>query len=55
MSIVWVGDLDRDGKPDVLLDESFHYDISLWSLYLSTYAEGDELVKCVARHQEGPC
>jgi hypothetical protein len=55
MSIVWVGDLDRDGKPDVLLDESSHYDIERWSLYLSTYAERDELVKYVARFQVGPC
>ncbi len=49
VGVVWAGDLDGDGKVDLLIDDvddSYHvYD---WNLYLSTEASPDQLVGWVA-------
>lgn len=47
-SILWVGDLDGDRKPDFIVDESDNY--YTWmerSLYLSSHADTDKAIKRV--------
>lgn len=49
MGILWAGDLDRDGKLDLLLnDVADEYGRFSWDLYLSTEASSDQLVGKVA-------
>ena len=49
IGIVWAGDLDRDGKLDLLLnDVTGEYIRYNWDLYLSTEASPDQLVGKVA-------
>ena len=49
MGILWAGDLDRDGKLDLLLnDVADEYGRFNWDLYLSTEASSDQLVGKVA-------
>jgi len=40
--VVWAGDLDRDGKLDLLLDLTWHYNVSAPTLYLSSRATAGE-------------
>ncbi len=47
-SLVWVGDLDNDGKPDFYLDLYFHDNVEYKNLFLSSEAEKGKLVKKVA-------
>jgi hypothetical protein len=54
-SIMWVGDLDRDNKPDLLIDLSDHYNASEPTLFLSSYASNKELVQRVAYHRSTGC
>lgn len=53
--IVWSGDLDGDGKLDLLLNVTDHCDISLPTLYLSSAAKGGELVHEVAHFRSVGC
>ena len=46
--ILWVGDLDGDGKPDFLLDTSDNYETTTVTLFLSSIANKGELVKFAA-------
>ena len=46
--LLWAGDLDRDGIPDLLLDVSNHYNVSKIALFLSSKAEKGKLYKKVA-------
>lgn len=46
--VFWVGDMDHDGKLDVYLDTYNEKGGAGSSLYLSSYAEPDKLVKLVA-------
>ena len=48
MAIRWIGDLDGDRKPDLLLDISTHYEQEVVVLYLSSLAEDGELVGAAA-------
>lgn len=49
LGIVWAGDLDRDGKVDLIIDDvDYWYDIYNWNLYLSTEATPEQLVGWVA-------
>ncbi|RTQ48853.1 hypothetical protein EJV47_14745 [Hymenobacter gummosus] len=50
MQLVWIGDLDHDQRPDFILDTASHYNSSSPSVYLSSRAEGQELVKFVGQH-----
>lgn len=49
LGVVWAGDLDRDGKVDLLINDvgsgANRYN---WNLYLSTEASPDQLVRKVA-------
>lgn len=47
-SLIWAGDLDHDGKLDLLMDIDNHYAPRTYGLFLSSEAEGDDLVKLVA-------
>jgi hypothetical protein len=47
--IRWAGDLDRDGKPDLLADLTTHYAGSRLVLFLSGGAESDHLVRMAGR------
>lgn len=46
--LIWAGDLDGDGKLDLLIDHSDHYNSSGLALYLSTWAGAGQLVGRVA-------
>ncbi len=54
-SLLWAGDLDRDGRLDFLLDLSDHYNVSLPTLFLSTHAGAGELVGRVAQRRTVGC
>jgi hypothetical protein len=43
-ALLWTGDIDRDGRLDLLLDLSDRYDLGATSLFLSTAAGAGELV-----------
>lgn len=48
-TILWAGDLDRDGKPDLLLEDSWHYNThTSVSLYLSSRAKKGKPFELVA-------
>ncbi len=46
----WFGDLDNDGKIDVLMSISNHYAVRAHALFLSSYAEKDEVMKDVVTY-----
>lgn len=48
-SLLWAGDLDRDGKVDLLYDLSSFYIVNKLALFLSSAAKDGELVGLVAR------
>lgn len=54
-NFLFIGDIDRDGKPDFVLETSNNYNISAPTLYLSGYADEGELVKPVAYHASTGC
>ncbi len=47
--LLWAGDLDRDGRLDLLLDLSDHYNMSQPTLFLSSAASDRDIVAPVAR------
>lgn len=47
-TLLWAGDLDRDGIPDLLIDVSNHYNVSSIALFLSSMADRGKLYKKVA-------
>lgn len=46
--LLWAGDLDRDGKIDLLMDLTHHYNMTHLALFLSSAAKEGELVGLVA-------
>lgn len=44
----WAGDIDRDGRLDLLIDTSDHYNVSQPTLFLSSRAKPGELVGVAA-------
>jgi hypothetical protein len=53
--LVWAGDLDRDGKLDLYVDVTQHYNVSNRKLFLSSQARNGDLVKEVAEFVTGGC
>lgn len=53
--LLWAGDLDRDGKLDLYVSVTYHYNISQKKLFLSSRAAKGELVKEVAEFVTGGC
>jgi hypothetical protein len=54
-ALLWAGDLDRDGKVDLLMDVSGHYSSMELRLYLSSRATPGELVREVALRSHPTC
>ncbi|MBX3176678.1 MAG: hypothetical protein KF886_04915 [Candidatus Hydrogenedentes bacterium] len=54
-SIVWAGDIDRDGQVDLLLNTTYHYNVTRLVLYLSSAAKEGELVGKVAEWRTTGC
>lgn len=54
-TVVWAGDIDRDGRVDLLLDTTYHYNVSRLVLYLSSAAKEGELVGKVAEWKTTGC
>jgi hypothetical protein len=54
-ALLWAGDLDRDGRLDVLIDLSYHYNVSVPTLFLSSAAGDGELVAPVAHLETMGC
>lgn len=56
MDILWAGDLDGDGKLDLLIDGADHYNVGArMRLYLSSYAPGGRLVGLAAVFESVGC
>lgn len=53
--ILWAGDLDRDGKLDLLIDIANHYNLREPTLFLSSQAKEGKLVEKVASIRKGGC
>jgi len=54
-TVVWAGDLDKDGRLDLLLNTSNHYNVSEMRLYLSSAAKAGHLVAEVASFRSVGC
>ena len=54
-TLLWAGDMDRDGKIDLLLDITNHYASSNYVLFLSSAADASHLVTEVAHFRSGSC
>lgn len=53
--VLWAGDMDGDGKLDLLLQMSDHYNMSRVCLYLSTLARSGDLVALAGEHVTVGC
>ncbi len=53
--VVWAGDLDRDGKLDLLLDTSNHYNVMEKTLFLSSLASHGEHLRKAATFRTTGC
>ena len=53
--LIFAGDLDRDGRLDLIFDGSHHYNVSRPTLFLSSKATADELVHQVAQYESVGC
>jgi hypothetical protein len=51
----WAGDLDGDGKVDLLLTAGTHYSVTVTRLFLSSKAKKGELVREVAKYESSGC
>jgi len=54
-ALVFAGDLDRDGKLDLIFDVTDHYNVSRPVLFLSSQAGPGELLGEVARYESVGC
>jgi hypothetical protein len=53
--LCWVGDFDKDGKPDFYINLSNHYNVTSHRLFLSSQAEKGEIVREVAAFSTVGC
>ena len=51
----WIGDLNRDGWPDLLLDASYKYSVTTTRLYLSRAADGQPAFAEIAILNSAAC
>ena len=54
-TLLFAGDLDRDGKLDLILDTTDHYNVRRPTLFLSTQAAPGELLGIAAQFQSVGC
>jgi hypothetical protein len=54
-TILWVGDLDRDGRPDLIADLTTHYEGHRWALFLSGGWRAPRRIEPVAERVEPGC
>ncbi len=54
-SLLFAGDLDHDGKLDLLFDTTSHYNVSRPTLFLSSQAKPGELLHQVAQYESVGC
>ncbi|MBX9670138.1 MAG: hypothetical protein K2X93_21235 [Candidatus Obscuribacterales bacterium] len=54
-SLMWCGDLDGDGKVDLIMDTTTNYNVSDVTLFLSSKAKPGKLVKQVAHQYSTGC
>jgi hypothetical protein len=55
VTVLWIGDLDGDGKPDFYLNSSSHYNVSHKVLWLSTLAKPGQPVGQAAVFETAGC
>ncbi|MEM8901111.1 MAG: SH3 domain-containing protein [Bacteroidota bacterium] len=55
VEIIWSGDIDRDGKLDLLINISHHYNLYQPTLYLSSRAEKGKLLRRMASFRATGC
>ncbi len=55
VQVLFAGDIDGDGFPDLFLDTADHYNVSNIALYLSAPAKKGQLVKLVGTHTSVGC
>lgn len=55
VEVIWSGDLDGDGKLDLLLRVPSHYAGPVHRLYLSSAAKGKDLLDWIAEQQDSSC
>lgn len=53
--LLFAGDLDRDGRLDLVLDTTWHYNVSRPTLFLSSLARDDEVVREAAANASVGC
>lgn len=53
--LLWAGDLDRDGKLDLYVSVTYHYNVSQRKLFLSSQSSKGKLVKEVAEFATSGC
>lgn len=54
-TLMWAGDLDRDGRLDLIMNLTNHYNVHLYALFLSSEAGPGELVRKVAEFRSVGC
>lgn len=54
-TVIWAGDVDRDGRLDLLLNSRTSYAADEYALFLSSQAEQGQLVKLVAKFLVPSC
>lgn len=55
IDIEFAGDIDDDGKLDLIINNSNHYNVSEPTLYLSKPAKDDQLLKLMGAHRTTGC
>lgn len=53
--ILLIGDIDNDGFPDLVLNTTYHYNLYRPTVYLSSFADKDQLVRAVGLHESVGC
>lgn len=55
IKVLWIGDLDNDQKPDLLIETSHHFNVSLPTLYLSGDAAEGQLIREFGKFRSVGC